>query len=88
MSPKMAAIVASILGEKWTDPPMGSISITSDGYAISGDCFIGSADDLMRNVQNLIIAAELTSEEKKEFWALYNGKVTDWRTGGNAYSGD
>ena len=86
MSPKMAAIVATILGEQWTNPTMGSIYITSDGYAASGDCFIGSVDDLMRNIQNLIIAAELTSEEKKEFWRLYNGKVTDWRTGGNAYA--
>ncbi len=32
MSPKMAAIVAYIVGEEWTNPHITSLSITSDGF--------------------------------------------------------
>lgn len=87
MSPKMAAIVATIVGEQWTEPTIGYISITSDGFLVSGSNFLGSVDDLERNTKNLLDAAELTDEERTEFWKLYHSKIQDWRVGGNAYAG-
>jgi hypothetical protein len=32
MSGKMAAIVAYILGESWTEPEIAALSVTSDGF--------------------------------------------------------
>lgn len=31
MSPKMTAIIAYVLGEEWTDPQIGWMSVSSDG---------------------------------------------------------
>lgn len=67
MSPKMAAIVAFILGESWTEPDILSLSITSDGCVVSDRCFIGSMEDFSRNISALIQAAELTKDEETEF---------------------
>jgi len=50
MSGRMAAIVGYILGERWTDPPIAELTVTSDGYLLArlvGDVganeFIGEA---------------------------------------------
>lgn len=79
MSPKMAAIVAHILGESWTNPEIMWLSISCDGFVTSDSDFIGSVDDLERNTHNLLDAAELTKEERLEFWRMYHGKIDDWR---------
>jgi len=76
MSGKMAAMVAYILGETWTDPQIISLSITSDGYLLGRDTergfdtggrFLGCAADLYTNLRNLFEAAELTPAEVLEF---------------------
>jgi hypothetical protein len=79
MSGKMAAIVGYVLGEKWTEPAIPSLSITSDGFVVTMDSLIGTADDLERNVRNLLNVAGLTDEERAEWDRLYWTKVEDWR---------
>ena len=86
MSGKMAAIVAYVLGEHWTDPELAELAITSDGLVLGredGDVgcntVIGSAEDLGRNVRFLITMAGLTDEERAEWDRLYRTRVADWR---------
>jgi hypothetical protein len=70
MSGKMAAIVGCILGVQYTNPQLVELCITADDYVLGrreGDCgmneWIGAGDDLRRNLDRLIEAAELTPEE-------------------------
>jgi hypothetical protein len=72
MSPKMAAIVGCILGEKFTEPQLVGLTVTSDGFVlgmpaggIGFDDFVGAFTDLDRNWNVLLDAAELTPEERK-----------------------
>jgi hypothetical protein len=83
MSPKMAAIVAYILGVKWTDPELRSLAITSDGYVVSDSLFIGSVDDLERNINELLNVAGLTEEELNDWHKRYRFLVIDWRRNKN-----
>lgn len=71
MSPKMTAIVACILRQKWTEPRLTALMVTSDGFLLGqheGDCgfneFIGGVDDLRRNWDALLVAAQLRPAEK------------------------
>lgn len=90
MSGKMAAIVGCILGDEapfTTQPAIAELVITSDGALLArhaGDVganeFIGSADDLERNITQLEIAAGLTPDEVDQFDALIRTRVIDWRT--------
>jgi hypothetical protein len=79
MSGKMAAIVGYILGEDWTEPAMTALSVTSDGYVTTESEFFGVASDLDRNLLNLLIAADLTNDERAEFERRYRERVDDWR---------
>jgi hypothetical protein len=79
MSGKMAAIVGYILGESWTEPEIVALSVTSDGFVLTDAEFFGEAADLDRNLLNLLVAAELTPEERAEFERLYRKRVDDWR---------
>ncbi len=79
MSGKMAAIVGYILGESWTEPAITALSVTSDGFVTTESEFMGEAADLDRNLLNLLIAAELTPDERAEFERLYRERVDDWR---------
>lgn len=88
MSPKMAAIVGYLLGEKFTEPSIVGISITSDGFVLanrSGDIganeMLGNDTDLTRNLDNLIQAAGLNPTEREEFRAKIRSKINanDWR---------
>lgn len=79
MSGKMAAIVGYILGESWTEPEIAALSVTSDGYVTTDSEFFGEAADLDRNLLNLLLAADLTSEERSKFERLYKERVDDWR---------
>ena len=78
MSPKMAAIVAFLVGEEWTNPTIRTLSITSDGYVVSDKHFIGTAEDLENNLEALIHAAELTEDETLELRGLML-KIDDHR---------
>ncbi len=89
MSAQMAAIVAYILEEDWTDPGLAELHVTSDGFVLgrqAGDvgcnAWIGSVQDLDRNVSNLLHVADLTPEERQKWEELYRARVTDWRNGG------
>lgn len=86
MSPKMAFIVGAILGEDWASGPRGEqastthFSVTSDGYVVAGNMFIGSADDFDDNLERLEQAAKLNEEQRKLFARLKALHVTDWRS--------
>lgn len=79
MSGRMSAIVAYILDEGWTEPAIGALSVTSDGFVTTETAFFGEAADLDRNLLNLLIAADLTPEERVEFEQRYRERVDDWR---------
>lgn len=59
MSGKMAAIVAYVIGEPWTEPAITALSVASDGFVTTEAEFMGEAADLDRNLLNLLVAAEL-----------------------------
>lgn len=79
MSGKMAAIVGYILGESWTEPEIAALSVTSDGFVLTDAEFFGEAADLDRNLLNLLVAAEATTDERAEFERRYRERVDDWR---------
>jgi hypothetical protein len=79
MSGKMAAILAYVHDESWTDPPIRALSVTSDGYVTTDPDFLGEAADFDRNLLNLLIAAGLTPDERAEFERLYRERIDDWR---------
>jgi hypothetical protein len=79
MSGKMTAIVAFILGEEWTEPAIAALAVTSDGFVTTESEFFGEAADLDRNQLNLLIAADLTPEERGDFETRYRDRVDDWR---------
>ena len=90
-SPKLTAIVGAIIGHDYgvRDGVRGGqlingLSITSDGFVIAGStasdgggAFIGTADDLARNLDAW--KADLSPEDREEFSRLYAARVTDWR---------
>ena len=77
MSGKMAAIVGYILAESWTEPEIAALSVTSDGYVLTDAVFFGEAADLDRNLLNLLVAAEVTPDERADFERLYCERVDD-----------
>jgi hypothetical protein len=79
MSGRMAAIVAYILGESWTEPEIAALSVTSDGFVLTDAEFFGEAADLDRNLLNLLVASQVTPDERAEFERLYRERVDDWR---------
>lgn len=87
-SPKMTALVGAIVGHDYgvrdgRGGRLTSLSITSDGYVICGStahetgAFVGSADDLDRNLANYLVF--LTPADRAEFAKVYAVRVTDWR---------
>jgi hypothetical protein len=77
MSGKMAAIVGYILDERFTDPPIHELVVTSDGFVLAeregevgANDFIGTEADLNRNLLELISAAGLTDGEIQAFGKL------------------
>ena len=79
MSGKMAAIVAYVLEEAWSEPAITSLSVTADGHVTADHEFLGTAADLDRNLLDLLLAAELTADERAEFERRYRERVDDWR---------
>jgi len=79
MSPRMAAIVAYILGEAWTEPTIGGLSITSDGFLIADGNLIGDVASLDHNILMLFAVTDLDDSERASFMRQYRAKVQDWR---------
>lgn len=79
MSGKMAAIIAFVLAEDWTDPAIRWMSVSSDGYVTTDSDFLGDAADLDRNIRKLLIAAQLSPAEREEFAQLFRERVDDHR---------
>ena len=76
MSPKMTAIIAFVLGEEWTDPQIGWMSVSSDGYATTDSDFLGDAADLDRNIRELLIAAQLSPTSDRSLPACFANAST------------
>lgn len=79
MSGKMTAIVGNILGQKFTDPEVCGLAISSDGHVTSMDAYIGLASDLERNLDALVGAAELNVGEADLFARLRHVAFDDHR---------
>jgi hypothetical protein len=79
MSPRMAAIVAYIVGESWTEPNIKWLSITTDGCIVSERHYLGQGYDLDKNIDALIQVADLSKEEEAYFRGLMADKIDDWR---------
>jgi hypothetical protein len=91
-SPKMTAIVGAIIGFDYgvrdrKGGLLSELSITSDGYVMAsstasdgGGAFIGSANDLNRNLADyqFVLAGE-SDEDAEQFAKLYAQNVKDWR---------
>jgi hypothetical protein len=82
MSPKMASIVAYIVGQEWVKPQVNALMVTSDGFVmaqVKGDIgmnhFIGAEDDLQVNWRNLLDCAGLGDDERATAEKLYAEKV-------------
>lgn len=82
MSPKMAAIVGYIVGEKFTWPNIEEMIVTADGMVFAREscdfgynAFIGAKSDLDRNWRKLVEVADLTQDEEKLAMLLYKRKL-------------
>lgn len=83
MSGKMAAVVGYILDERFTDPAISELVVTSDGFVfaqsegeVGANDMIGTEVDLNRNLLDLIAAAGLTDEEAREFGRLQRERIS------------
>ena len=93
-SPKMVAIVGAIIGHDYgvrdrRGGRLTSLSITSDGFVTCGStasdgggAFIGSADDLDRNLEQFVMVLhdDVSDEDAEEFERIYKANVKDWRS--------
>lgn len=82
MSGKMAAIVGYILDERFSDPAISELVVTSDGFVLAqtegevgANDMIGEEADLNRNLLTLIEAAGLSEEEVQEFGRLQRERI-------------
>ena len=56
--------------------PIRSLSVTSDGFVTDMNVFIGSLDDLERNLKGCADVVELTKEERMWFQQRINTMVS------------
>jgi hypothetical protein len=82
MSGKMAAIVGYILDERFSDPAISELVVTSDGFVLAqtegevgANDMIGEEADLNRNLLTLIEAAGLSEDEIREFGRLQRERI-------------
>ena len=94
MSPRMAAIVGYIVDERFSEPAIAEMVVTSDGFVLARmegevgtDEMIGSEADLDRNLLALIEAAGLTDEEVREFGLLQRERIVRWGERGGLRDG-
>ena len=93
-SPKLVAIVGAIIGHDYgvrdgRGGRLTGLSITPDGYVTAsstassgGGAFIGSADDLDRNLEQFVMVLhdDVSDEDAEEFERVYKQNVRDWRS--------
>jgi len=60
---KLQALLAVLLGQEWTKPNIGELTITSDGFMIADGGFLGDAIDLIDNLYRMKAQKLLTKEE-------------------------
>jgi hypothetical protein len=82
MSGKMAAIVGYVLEERFSDPVISELVVTSDGFVLAqregevgANEMLGEEADLNRNLLSLIEAAGLTENEVREFGRLQRERI-------------
>jgi hypothetical protein len=82
MSGKMAAVVGYILDERFSDPSISELVVTSDGFVLAqhegevgANEMLGTEVDLNRNLLDLIAAAGLNDEETREFGHLQRERI-------------
>jgi hypothetical protein len=82
MSPFMAAIVGYVLGESYTKPQIEELAVSEQENLLyirpegsAGFDGVESLEDLRRNWNRLLDAAELTDEERQEAVRLFNERV-------------
>lgn len=92
-SPKLVAIVGAIIGHDYgvrdrKGGQLTGLSITSDGFVTAsstasdgGGAFIGSAEDLDRNLEEyvMVLHNDVSDEDAEEFERIYKANVKDWR---------
>jgi hypothetical protein len=90
MSGKMAAIVGYILDERFSEPAISELVVTSDGFVLAqaegevgANEMLGTEVDLNRNLLDLIAAAGLTAEEIHEFGRLQRKHIRRYRSRAN-----
>jgi hypothetical protein len=76
VSGKFTAILAYLLDEEWTDPPIKHLTITSDGILLDSSSgfaneILGDIGDLRRNIIGVGEVAGLTPAETA--WLLARG---------------
>jgi hypothetical protein len=86
MSGRMAAVVGYVLDGRWSRPRIVEMVVTSDGWLLARnaghvgfDTIVGMATDLERNWENLMRAAGLTDDERREAGERYRKAVQDYR---------
>ena len=84
-SPKFTAVVAYIVGERWTDPAITGLWLTSDGVLLAGteddpmaDDIIGEASDMTRNMHGVAEAVGLSSDERAWLYQRMRSRITGW----------
>ncbi len=82
MSGKMAAIVGYILDERFSEPAISELVVTSDGFVLAqsegevgANDLVGTETDLNRNLLDLITAAGLSAAEIQEFGRLQRKRI-------------
>jgi len=75
-SGKFTAILAYLLDEEWTDPPITSLTVTSDGILLDSSSgfandILGDMGDLRRNIKGIAEVAGLNEAETA--WLLSRG---------------
>jgi len=85
ISGKFAAILGFLLDEKCTEPAIAELHVTSDGGVLAmheGDIgcndFIGTVNDLERNLKGWFAAVGCTPDELRLLQNATTAKITSW----------
>jgi hypothetical protein len=85
VSGKFTAILGYILDQRWTDPELTDMCVTSDGLLLGqqeGDIgmneILGTKEDLGRNLYGVAEAVGLDPLETGELFEAVNSRITDW----------
>jgi len=85
VSPKFTAILGFILDQKWTDPAVAELCITSDGVLMARhedelgmDHILGEKSDLVRNLEGVAQAVGMTRADTQALLDAAAAHITDW----------